>query len=347
MDLVLLTGGNGFIGSHTCVELLNKGFSVCILDSLVNSSIKTISKIEEIFKNNNKNIKGKLFFRKGDLRDKIFLENVFTEFEKKIQPFNFVIHFAGLKSVNDSIKNPLQYWDVNINSTVNLLKTMDKFECNNLVFSSSATIYDSKLGLKLSEDSPVGPINAYGKTKLAIENILEDLFNSNNKKLKIANLRYFNPVGAHISGLIGENPKSKPTNLFPLISNVAKGETEYLSIFGKDWPTKDGTCIRDYIHVMDLADAHLAALDYLKNNENRVFLSINVGTGQGTSVLEIVNKFSEINKISVPFVFVDRREGDQAKVIADNNLALQILDWYPRRGISEMCLDTWRWLNSS
>ena len=342
MSSILVTGGAGFIGSHTCIQLIKDGYDVCILDSLVNSSEKIISNIRKIISTNNQSNYGKLFFKKGDLRDEKLLDNIFLEFKENNKHFSSVIHFAGLKSVEESVREPLKYWDVNLNSTLSLLSSMKRFKCNTLVFSSSATVYDPNVKGKFKENNPRKPINPYGETKLAIEKILENLYISDTKKWKIANLRYFNPVGAHESGMIGENPIKKPNNLFPIVIKVARGEYENLSIFGNDWPTKDGTCIRDYIHVMDLADAHLAALNYLNLNEPQI-IPLNIGTGHGKSVKEIVDKFMELNKVSIPYRYVKRRKGDPASVVADNYRSLELLKWSPKRNISEMCIDAWRW----
>ena len=342
METILITGGAGFIGSHTCLEILDSGYDLCIIDSLANSSKKIISQIKKIASESKNENLGKLFFRKGDLRSISFIEKVFLEFKNKKMPFTSVIHFAGLKAVQESVINPLIYWEVNINATINLLKIMNKFNCNKLIFSSSATIYDqSKKGMFV-ENSPKKPLNPYGNTKLTIEKMLYDLFNSNVNRWKIINLRYFNPVGAHHSGMIGENPISRPTNLFPLILKVSKKEIKELSIYGNDWPTNDGTCIRDYIHVMDLADAHLAALNFLNKNSPQI-ISFNIGTGKGTSVLEVIKEFVKVNLVSIPYRFESRREGDSAWVVADNKFALEKLDWYPRRSIEDMCADSFRW----
>ncbi len=345
MNTILVTGGSGFVGSHTCIELLKKGNNVCIIDSLINSSENIIYHINSILKYEASLNIGKLFFRKGDIRDKKFLNKVFVEFIDNKNPFDCVIHFAAIKSVEESVNFPLKYWDVNLNATFSLLEIMDKFKCNSIVYSSSATIYDPKGQEKLKEKNHKKPINPYGNTKLTIEKILEDLFTSNPKNWKIVNLRYFNPVGAHNSGLIGENPLQKPTNLFPIITNVAKKINKELFIYGNDWPTKDGTCIRDYIHVMDLADAHVAAIQFLEDNKPQI-TSLNIGTGKGTSVLEIVNKFIEVNTIKIPYKFKERRKGDAAYVVADNSLALKLLNWAPKRDINDMCIDTWRWVSS-
>ena len=343
MKNILITGGCGFIGSHTCVQILKEGIDVCIIDSLINSSEKTIYNIEKIISMGENPKSGKLFFRKGDLRDISFVDNVFKEFLENNNPFEFVIHFAALKSVEKSVETPLDYYDCNLNTTLNVLKTMDKFKCNNFIFSSSATVYDPNVEGKFKENSPRNPVNPYGNTKLLIEKMLEDISASNRKKWKIANLRYFNPVGAHESGLIGENSLKECTNLFPEILKVASGEKDYLSIFGKDWPTPDGTCIRDYIHVVDLADAHLATMYFLLENNSQI-ISINIGTGQGLSVKEIVDKFIDINKVSIPYTFVERRKGDPAFEVADNSLALKLLNWSPKKNIDEMCSDALNWL---
>ncbi len=342
MKTILVTGGAGFIGSHTCVELLSKGLEICIIDSLINSSEKTISSIREIIKKESPESKCKLFFRKGDLKDKKFLLEVFNEFNNNKKKFDAVIHFAGLKSVEESAKNPLLYWDNNLNITLRLLEVMEEFNCNTLVFSSSATIYKPLFNNLLNEHSLKEPINPYGKTKLTIENILADLYVKNPDKWKIVNLRYFNPVGAHRSGLIGDNPLNKPTNLFPIILKVANGEYENLSIYGKDWPTSDGTCVRDYIHIMDLAKAHLAALEFLIQNKPQI-ISLNIGTGKGTSVLEIVNQFEKVNNVQVPYIFNKRRDGDPPYLVSDNKLALDLLNWMPEKDVNEMCKDSWSW----
>ncbi len=344
MSSILVTGGAGFIGSHTCVELIKSGFDVCIVDSLVNSSINTISKIRKILNISDYSNYGKLIFKKGDLRDKNFLEDIFVEFKNNKKPIQGAIHFAGLKSVEESINFPLKYWETNLGSTLSLLEIMNRQGCNNLVFSSSATIYKPTSKERLDENSLINPINSYGNTKFAIEKILEDLFVSNSTKWRIASLRYFNPVGAHSSGIIGESPLIKPTNLFPIIVKVAKGEYEHLSIFGNDWPTNDGTCVRDFIHVMDLADAHIAAYNFLINDKPQI-ISFNIGTGKGTSVLEAVEVFKDINKCQVPFQFAPRRKGDIGCVVADNNLALKKLNWKPKRDLYQMCSDIWNWIN--
>ena len=348
MSKVLVTGGAGFIGSHTTIQLINRGFDVCIADSLVNSSDLVISQIQNIVKLNQHPNKGRLFFRKGDLRDKNYLHNLFNEFyvnESLYPPFDFVIHFAGLKSAEESVNEPLKYWNSNLIGTLNLLETMHDFKCYSLVFSSSAYIYEPNLIGRFKENSTRNPINPYGNTKFAIEKVLEDLFKSDCNKWRIANLRYFNPAGAHDSGLIGEFLSDKPNNLFPIVLKVAMGEYKELSIYGNNWPTKDGTCIRDYIHIMDLADAHLAALEFLKNNNPQI-IAFNIGTGIGTSVKEIIEKFKLVNNVSIPYKFKERRTGDHASVIADNSLSLNLLKWKPQRNINDICKDLWKYSNT-
>ncbi len=340
MHTILTTGGLGYIGSHTVVSLLKKGFNVLIIDSLINSKEETFCKIKKIVEK--EKLKGKLFLRKGDLRNKLWLESIFQEFNDINMAIESVIHFAGLKSVNESILNPLLYWDMNVNSTLSLLNVMYKFSCYKLIFSSSATVYKTDKNKKLSENNVLGPINPYGKTKLCIERILEDLIKSGDNKWRIACLRYFNPCGAHDSGLIGENPLSDHLNIFPVLFKVINKDIEKLPIYGSDWPTKDGTCVRDYIHVMDLADAHVAALLNISDNKpNLIYL--NIGTGNGVSVLELVQTFSEVNSCKIPYYLTDRRQGDSPFVVADNSLALKLIPWEPKKNLKDMCVDSWSW----
>ena len=340
---ILVTGGAGFIGSHTCLSLIENNYEIVVLDSFVNSNPLVIKRIENIskYKNDNKN---KLFLVEGDLRDKEVVNNIFEKAKSDGNPIFGVIHFAGLKAVGESLENPLCYWDSNLISSINLLKSMNKYDCKVIVFSSSATVYGISQNNLINENSALNPSNPYGNTKFAIEKLLFDLFQSSSKSWRIANLRYFNPIGAHQSGLIGEETIGIPNNIFPYILKVAKSEIPKLTIFGKDWPTPDGTGIRDYIHVMDLAEGHIAALDYLSRNKPQ-FININLGTGKDTSVLELVQVFKETNKINIPFVFSQRRKGDLARVVADNSLALKLLDWSPKRDIKEMCADGWKWIN--
>ena len=340
MKKILVTGGAGFIGSHTCLLLLERGYKVVVLDSLVNSSQKAIKQINKLYRKKDCTNNNTLHFYKGDLRDKQFLENIFHEGIISNEPIDGVIHFAGLKSVQESVLNPLEYWDSNVNSSLRLLETMDKFLCRNFVFSSSATVYGSWDKEFLDEKLPLLPSNPYGKTKQAVENILIDKFNSS-KDWKIINMRYFNPIGAHRSGMIGEDPKGSPNNLFPILLKVANKEIDYLRIFGDDWETEDGTCVRDYIHVSELAEGHIKALEHLNNSAPKI-LSFNVGTGLGTSVLDLVNIFENTIKIKIPYKITSRREGDIKRIVASNNKLKTILGWSPKIKINQMCIDGWR-----
>ena len=342
MHKILVTGGGGYIGSHTVYKLLEKGYEVVIIDSFVNSNPKVIDKLKILCNKNNVKIKNKLDIFQGDLRDIGFINKIFNDYHCSGTPIVGVMHFAGLKSVNDSIKKPLKYWDYNFNSSLNLIKVMNLFSCNCMVFSSSATVYKSKINKKIREDSEIKPINAYGNTKFAIESFLNDIFHSSEDNWKIANLRYFNPIGAHESGLIGEDPNGIPNNIFPLMLKVASRKIKKLKIFGGDWPTPDGSGIRDYIHVLDLADGHINALDYLLNNSPQI-INLNLGTGIGTSVFELIKIFEEVNQMKIPFEVVSRRKGDLANVVADNLRALEILNWKPKRNVHDMCKDGWQW----
>ena len=345
MSIILATGGLGFIGSHICLEILDSGLDVLVVDSLINSSLDVINRIEKILSKKDKSKVGKLYFRKGDIRNYEFIESIFDEFLASKNPINSVIHLAGLKSISDSIIDPLNYWDVNVNGTLNLLSVMKKNNCNTIVFSSSATIYNSKIKAKIGENSELKPINPYGNTKFVIENLLSDLSKSDKNKWRIANLRYFNPVGAHSSGQLGEDPKKNVNNLFPSIFGVIQKQVQYLSIYGNDWPTKDGTCVRDFIHIMDLAEAHVLVLNYLIKNEPQN-LKLNIGTGKGFTVLEVINTFiNEIN-LDLKYKFVDRRKGDYPEVVADNSLAKAILNWEPKRNLLDMCNDSWMWIKN-
>ena len=342
MKNLLITGGCGFIGSHTCLSLLERNFNVIVIDSNINSNDIVLKKIIDIGFLENKKYAKQLKFIKGDIRDFSLLDSIFSNAILNKKPVEGVIHFAGLKAVEESVKNPLLYWDNNLCGSINLFKVMQKYNCKNIVFSSSATLYGNSIKKLISENEKLNPCNTYGKTKLAIENILNELFVSSEEKWKIANLRYFNPIGAHSSGLIGENPSNIPNNLFPYICRVASGNLSQLQIFGKDWDTHDGTCIRDFIHVMDLADAHIAAINYLFDNDPEI-LNLNIGTGIGTSVLELVNTFIKVNEIDIPYVFTNRRKGDVKMVVADNRLAIKKLNWSSKRNLQDMCIDGWKW----
>ena len=342
MQRILVTGGAGFIGSHTSLLLIEKGYEILVVDSLFNSSLKAIERINKIIDKKFPEMKNKFTFFKGDLRNESFVNEIFFKQHKIGKPITGVIHFAGLKAVNESINQPLKYWDFNLISSINLLKVMDLFECRTIVFSSSASVYGSPKKNLLKEDQKLNPINPYGLTKLTIENILSNLYEGSSNKWKIINLRYFNPIGAHSSGLIGEVPKGIPNNIFPLIMQVALGNIEFLKIYGNDWPTNDGTPVRDYIHVMDLANGHFHALEHLLNHSSKI-LNLNLGTGIGTSVLELVRTFERVNKINIPFQYTDRRDGDAAIVVADNSLVKNILNWRPVRNLEDMCRDGWDW----
>ena len=343
---VLITGGAGFIGSHTVLSLLKKGIEVTIIDSLQNCSKKSISAIKKIAKGINPSYPNNIDFLSGDILDLNFLEKVFEDKNNKNKKFDGVIHLAGLKSVSDSIKNPVKYWDTNVSGTINLIKVMDRFKCYRLVFSSSATIYGVSGSGKIKEDSKINPINPYGTTKFAIETFLNDLYRSQSKKWGIINLRYFNPIGAHESGSIGENPKGNINNIFPLINKVAQKKIKKLHIYGSDWDTPDGTCIRDYIHIMDLAEAHFLAISHLFKNEND-FFNLNIGTGKGYSILQLINTFEKVNKVKIPYIFSKRRDGDISSVVADNKKALEVLNWKPDRNIKDMCIDGWNWYSKN
>ena len=342
MNAVLVTGGTGFIGSHTVLLLLRLGYFVYILDSNVNSSDFVINNINKILKSESNNFINNLKFFKSDLRNESNIEEIFNYANKNKTPINSVIHFAGLKAVGESNKNPLAYWENNVSGTINLLKIMKKHNCRDLVFSSSATIYSCQSNYPITETASIGPINTYGNTKATIETILNDLYKSSSRSWRIANLRYFNPIGAHNSGLLGENPKGIPNNIFPLINLVASRELKELKIFGNDWNTPDGTCVRDYVHIMDLADGHIAALDYLKKSCSQI-INLNLGTGKGTSVLELINTFSEVNNVHIPYSIGQRRIGDNEYVVANNEKASKLLNWFPKRSIKDMCIDGWNW----
>ena len=329
MLTILATGGTGYIGSHTCVELLKKGFKVIILDSLINSSSKVFEKIIKITERNNPEFAKNCSFVIGDIRDQNLLNNIFEKEIRNKNKIDAVIHFSGLKSVHESFLNPLEYWDVNFCGTINLLKVIEKYSCSSLVFSSSATVYGVETTSPIKESAVIKPINPYGKTKAAVENILDDYSSSKSNEISIGCLRYFNPIGAHPSGFLGENPNGIPTNIFPLLIKVAFGELDQIKIFGNDWDTIDGTGIRDFIHVMDIAEGHVNTLDYLLENKN-TNIKLNLGTGKGTSVLELINIFKNVNHVDIPYIFDKRRVGDRDIVYADNSLAKEILKWEPK-----------------
>ena len=341
MKTILVTGGSGFIGSHTCISLLENNYRVIVVDSFANSSPLNLNLVSEILDNKYSDLSERFFIFEGDIRDEVFLCEIFEKFQKKQKSINAVIHFAGLKAVNESILRPLEYWSANVGGTLSLLNAMVEYNCFQIVFSSSATVYDTFYRGVLSEKAPLNPQNPYGRNKHTIENILNDLHFSNPDLWKIAVLRYFNPIGSHSSGKIGEIPKKDISNLFPLISKVAAKEREKLQIYGNDWPTHDGTCVRDFIHVMDLAEAHLASLKYIDFSKPDIF-TFNIGTGKGTTVLELIRIFEKVNNCSIPIEFVKRRKGDIPSSVASIKHALNVLDWSPKRSIEDACFDGWK-----
>ena len=336
---ILITGGAGYIGSHTLISLAKAGYDFVVFDNLSNSSKKSIKRVEKI-------IKKPIAFEKGDIRNKKDLNKVFKKYE-----IDSVIHFAGLKAVGESVENPLSYYDNNIVGTLKLLEVMKKHKCKKIVFSSSATVYnevDAQNYTPLKENFPTGATtNPYGRTKYFIEEILKDLYTSDND-FKIAILRYFNPVGAHESGTIGEDPNGIPNNLMPFITQTAVGKREFLSVFGGDYPTPDGTGVRDYIHVVDLADAHVKALDYLNSKtfdiKNSTF---NIGTGIGYSVLDMIKAFEKASDKNIAYKIVNRRAGDISTCYSDPSFAKEILNWEAKKSIDDMCKDSWKWQSNN
>lgn len=329
---ILVTGGAGYIGTHTVVELLNNGNDVIILDNLSNSCVTALERVEQIT--------GKtVTFYQGDILNRAFLQKLFTD--HKIQS---VIHFAGLKAVGESVAQPLRYYENNVTGTIVLCEVMSEFNVKNLVFSSSATVYGDPASLPITEDFPTGATNPYGQSKLMVEHILSDLYHSDNS-WNIARLRYFNPVGAHHTGLIGEDPNDIPNNLMPFISQVAVGKREQLSVFGSDYDTVDGTGVRDYIHVVDLAIGHLKALDKLQTQCGLV--TYNLGTGQGYSVLEMVKAFEKASNTEIKYQLVARRPGDIAACYANPNKALTELGWQATHSIDDMAQSSWYWQSNN
>lgn len=330
--MILITGGAGYIGSHTLIELCNAGYDFVVYDNLSNSSKESIKRVERII---NKNI----FFEEGDIRNKECLKNVFAKYN-----IDSVIHFAGLKAVGESVVKPLEYYDNNVVGTLTLLEVMKESNCKKIVFSSSATVYGDPHTTPIKEDFPTGATtNPYGRTKYFIEEILKDLYISDNE-FKIVILRYFNPVGAHESGFIGEDPNGIPNNLMPFIAQVAVGKREFLSVFGGDYDTHDGTGVRDYIHVVDLAYGHVKAIDYSNASKDmKKPLIVNLGTGKGYSVVDMLKAFENSSGKKVPYKIVDRRAGDIAKCYSDPSYAKEVLDWETKKTIEDMCADSWKW----
>ncbi len=325
---ILVTGGTGYIGSHTCVELLAAGHELVIVDNLCNSKRSVLQRIGRIA--------GRApTFHEADVRDQAALRQVFSA-----QPIDAVIHFAGLKAVGESVTQPLRYYDNNIAGTVALCEVMAEHGVKSLVFSSSATVYGDPHQVPIREEFPLSATNPYGRSKLMVEEILRDAVVADDT-WRIALLRYFNPVGAHASGIIGEDPNGIPNNLMPFITQVASGKRPELSVFGNDYATPDGTGVRDYIHVVDLARGHLAALNVLARRTG--ILTVNLGTGRGYSVLEVVRAFERASGRKVPYRVVARRPGDVPQCYADPTLARSLLGWVAERGLDEMCRDSWRW----
>lgn len=325
---ILVTGGTGYIGSHTCVELINAGYNPIVVDNLSNSKVKAIDNIEKITGK-------KVDFFEVDIRDKEKMLDIF----KKYKPSS-VIHFAGLKAVGESVENPLEYYNCNLGGTITLLETMKETGCKNIVFSSSATVYGSPKTVPITEDFPLSTTNPYGSTKLMIENILRDLFVADSE-FSITILRYFNPVGSHSSYIIGENPNGIPNNLMPRLIEAALGKVNAITVFGNDYPTHDGTGVRDYIHVVDLANGHIKALEHSK--EKTGVFTYNLGTGVGYSVLDLINTFARVNEIEIKLDICDRRPGDVALCYADPKKAYDELNWKAELDIESMCKSAWQY----
>ena len=337
---ILITGGAGFIGSHTCLVLLEAGYDLLILDNFSNSSPEALDRVAALA---DVSLGSQRFqLHQGDIRDSRTLDQLFSDAANRERPFDAVIHFAGLKAVGESVQKPLLYWDVNVAGSRTLLAAMDAHSCHTLVFSSSATVYGFPGSVPIPESAPVQPINPYGFSKAAVEQMLSDLNGSAPKVWRIASLRYFNPVGSHPSGQIGEDPLGIPNNLFPFISQVAVGRREQLQVFGSDWPTHDGTGVRDYIHVMDLAEGHKAALDTLLAQSPQ-HLTLNLGSGVGASVLDVVNAFSAESGRPIPYALTPRRNGDAAITLADPTRAADLLQWRTKRTLTDICRDGWAW----
>jgi UDP-glucose 4-epimerase len=360
MACLLITGGAGFIGSHTGVVLLDAGHDLIVLDNFSNSSLQAVERVAELAEvpmnqgapaKEVPDLSGRLTLVEGDLRDAAGLEILFSHAARSGRPVEAVIHFAGLKAVGESVAHPLRYWDVNVTGSRTLLAAMEAHDCRTLVFSSSATLYGRPEQVPIPETAPIQPINPYGASKAAVEALLADVagcsgltdpVQSSPNGWRIARLRYFNPVGAHPSGRIGEDPNGIPNNLFPFVSQVAVGRRQELQVFGDDWPTPDGTGVRDYIHVMDLAEGHGAALNGLLAETPRL-LTLNLGSGQGASVLDVIHAFEQASGRSVPYRFAPRREGDAAITVADPGLANTVLGWRSRRALTDICRDGWAW----
>ncbi|CAK6687392.1 MULTISPECIES: UDP-glucose 4-epimerase GalE [unclassified Synechococcus] len=360
MALLLITGGAGFIGSHCCVALLEAGHALVVLDNFDNSSPEALRRVAELgglegeaggpWRDGDGAVRLRLV--EGDVRCADDLDTAFTPTPDGATPGDItppgiaaVVHCAGLKAVGESVAEPLRYWDTNLGGSLRLLEAMRRHGCRTIVFSSSATLYGYPEAVPIPETAPIQPINPYGHSKAAVEQVLADVAASESG-WRIARLRYFNPVGSHPSGRIGEDPEGIPNNLFPYLSQVAVGRRQTLQIFGSDWPTPDGTGVRDYIHVMDLADGHRAALDTLLREEPQL-LTVNLGSGQGHSVLDVVRAFEAACGHRLPYELVDRRPGDAATTVADPSLASKRLDWRTRRSLADICRDGWAWQSAN
>lgn len=329
---ILITGGAGYIGSHTCVQLLAAGVEIVVVDNLSNSSVESLNRVKQL--------SGKSFaFVNADVRDAAAMRALF-----KAHAITAVIHFAGLKAVGESTQKPQLYYDNNVVGSLNLFAVMREFNVKTIVFSSSATVYGDPASVPAKEDFPLCATNPYGRTKLMLEDVLRDLHAADGS-WRIGLLRYFNPIGAHHSGKIGEDPNGIPNNLLPYVAQVAVGRLAKLRIFGNDYATPDGTGVRDYIHVMDLADGHVKALDYLLKNESMI--TVNLGTGVGYSVLDVVNAFVKVSGKAVPYEFLPRRAGDVAVNYADASQAFSLLGWKASRNLEQMCADTWNWQSNN
>ncbi len=331
---ILVTGGAGYIGSHTCIELLDAGFNPIVFDNLSNSSTIALDRVEEITGK-------KITFIRGDVRDSEALDQVFSQHD-----IYAVIHFAGLKAVGESVEKPIMYYDNNVSGSITLFASMERNNITRIIFSSSATVYGDPASVPITENFPTSTTNPYGGSKLIIEDVLKNIYVAH-QDWNIALLRYFNPVGAHESGLIGEDPSDIPNNLMPYISGVAVGKLDKLSIFGDDYPTADGTGVRDYIHVVDLAKGHVKALQAFENKAVDNLYTVNLGTGKGYSVLEMVEAFKKASGKDIAYQITSRRAGDIACCYADPSYAKELIDWEATKGIQAMCDDTWRWQSNN
>ena len=342
---IIVTGGAGYIGSHTCLSLLQNGYEIYVIDSLVNSYEISLKRVMNLYL-----LKGgkdnKVNFFKGDIRDINLLSSIFEIAKKKDTPIVGVVHLAGLKSASDSFSEIIDYFEFNLQGSIELIKVMDKFNCRNLVFSSSASVYSVDNKLPYKEEFKIQSSSPYGESKLTVENFLKYLSMDQSKNWKFIILRYFNPVSSHESGLIGEVPKYNKNNLFPNIYSVLQNRSQFLKIYGNDWPSDDGTQIRDFIHVMDIAEGHAKALDFLLNNDDK-FNIVNLGSGDGRTVLQIIKYFEKANQCSIPIKFCKRRERDSFSSIADISYAENLMNWIPKRSLEDICQDGFNWIKKN